>query len=272
MRHLKTKLAMSLFLLMPSMSWALPSDREQPINIEADHAQMDDQRGVTQYKGRAILTQGTLRIEGDVITFFYDAERNLEKAIAEGNRAYYEQVHKEGETPVKAKALQMEYHTAKQMVYLIGNGHLWQNNDEITGNYIEYDIERDLAIANARTVVIGDTEQPSTGRVHITIQPPGREPESTVPSSAPPPTEPDPAPLVPAPEQSSEQSYPTGITQTTLNVRTGPGTQYNRIATLSPNTQVVIITRQGEWLQVRGIASEQVVIGWVSSRYVDSQN
>ncbi|EMR13713.1 LptA-like protein [Methylophaga lonarensis MPL] len=270
MRHLKTKLAISLMLLMPAMSWALPSDREQPINIEADHAQMDDQRGVTQYKGRAILTQGTLRIEGDVITFFYDAERNLEKAIAEGDLAYYEQVHKEGETPVKAKALQMEYHAGKQMIYLIGKGHVWQNNDEFTGNYIEYDIERDLVIANARPVVIGDTEQPSTGRVHITIQPPGRKPSTTAPTTAP--TTPAPAPLVPAPEQSGEQSYPTGTTNTTLNVRTGPGTQYNRIAAFAPNTQVVIITRQGDWLQVRGIANEQVVIGWVSSRYIDAQN
>lgn len=272
MRHLKTKLAISLLLLMPSISWALPSDREQPINIEADHAQMDDQRGVTQYKGRAILTQGTLRIEGDVITFFYDAERNLEKAIAEGNRAYYEQVHKEGETPVRAKALQLEYDTTKQMVYLLGNGHLWQDNDEITGNYIEYDIERDLAIANARPVVIGDTEQVSSGRVHVTIQPPGRKPEGSAPSSTATPAAPEPAPLVPAPDQSSEHNYPTGTTQTTLNVRTGPGTQYNRIAAFAPNTQVVIITRQGEWMQVRGIASEQVVIGWVSSRYVDIQN
>lgn len=68
MRHLLINLLWGITLI-PAIALALPSDREQPINIEADHAQLDDETGVTQYKGDAILTQGTLRIEGDVITF-----------------------------------------------------------------------------------------------------------------------------------------------------------------------------------------------------------
>ena len=42
--HLLTKL-LTVCLMLPAISWALPSDREKPINIEADHAQMDDQEG-----------------------------------------------------------------------------------------------------------------------------------------------------------------------------------------------------------------------------------
>ena len=81
MRLLQTSL---LLFWLPISAWALPSDRDQPINIEADHAQMDDASGVAQYKGDAILTQGTLRIEGDVITFYYDENKQLKKAVAEG--------------------------------------------------------------------------------------------------------------------------------------------------------------------------------------------
>ena len=139
MRHLQTKLLILLIAFMPSLSWALPSDRDKPIEIEADHAQMDDSEGITQYKGKAILTQGTLRIEGDIITFYYDENKQLSKAVAQGNLATYKQVQKLGEVPVRARALQMEYHAKSQKIYLLGKGHVWQAGDEFTGNKIEYD-------------------------------------------------------------------------------------------------------------------------------------
>ena len=93
MHHLPSKLLIGLLLLLPTLTWALPSDRQKPINIEADHAQMDDKIGVTQYKGRAVLTQGTLRIEGDIITFYYDADKQLKKAVAQGKPAKYQQFY-----------------------------------------------------------------------------------------------------------------------------------------------------------------------------------
>jgi len=56
MHHLSSKLLIGLLLLLPTLTWALPSDRQKPINIEADHAQMDDKIGVTH-----IFTDGDLR-------------------------------------------------------------------------------------------------------------------------------------------------------------------------------------------------------------------
>lgn len=170
------KLTKFLFItlgLIPALAMALPSDREQPINIEADHAQLDDERGVTQYKGNAILTQGTLRITGEIITFYYDENQQITKAIAEGNLAKYQQIHKPGEDPVKARALQMEYHAKAQKIYLLGKGHVWKEGDEFSGNRIEYDITKNVVHANSSPVQIGDKTQQSTGRVHIIIQPPG---------------------------------------------------------------------------------------------------
>ncbi|AFI83630.1 lipopolysaccharide transport periplasmic protein LptA [Methylophaga nitratireducenticrescens] len=264
MRHLLINLLWGITII-PSIALALPSDREQPINIEADHAQLDDETGVTQYKGDAILTQGTLRIEGDVITFFYDENRELEKAIAEGNLATYEQVHKEGDKPVKAKALQMEYHASKQRIFLVGQGYVWQSGDEFRGNHIEYDIDRNIVIANSRPVEV-DGQQQSSGRVHITIQPPEQR-EKKNRTSAKPEVE-TPPPSTEAPEQQSDLSYPTAVTQTTLNVRTGPGTQYERLGAFVENTEVIVLTRQPEWVQVRGMIGDKAIIGWVSARYL----
>ena len=63
-------------------------------------------------------------------------------------------------------------------------------------------------------------------------------------------------------------SYPTAVTQTTLNVRTGPGTQYERLGAFVENTEVIVLTRQPEWVQVRGMSGDKAIIGWVSARYL----
>jgi len=265
---LQTKLITVLLLVLPSLAWALPSDREQPINIEADHAQLDDREGVTQYKGDAILTQGTLRIEGDIITFYYDENKQIEKMVAQGKLATYKQVHKPGEAPVRAKALQMEYFAGRQKIYLTGEGHIWQSGDEFTGNRIEYDIERNVVTANSAPVSVGGEKQ-EKGRVHIIIQPPGNKKKTT-------PEQPK-ADKKPVPETETNvaestaadnKSYPTALTTTALNVRSGPGTHYLKLGTFASSEEVIVLTRQTDWSQVRGMINGDIVIGWVNSRYL----
>ena len=264
-------------MLVPALAWGLPSDRQKPISIEADHAQMDDREGVTQYKGDAILTQGTLRITGDIITFFYDENKQLTKAVAEGKRATYEQVHKPGDNPVRAKALKMEYFADRQEIYLTGDGYVWQNGDEFTGNYIEYDIARNVVSANSNPVTVDGQEQ-KKGRVHIIIQPQNtREPSKSEASEA---EEPQGTNTPEASTQDNQpadteatatpqpESYPTAITTSRLNVRSGPGTGYQRLGTFDQELEVIVLTRQSSWTQVRGVIEGEVVIGWVNSRYL----
>jgi lipopolysaccharide export system protein LptA len=273
MRRLPINIFATL-LLVPALAWGLPSDREKPISIEADHAQLDDREGVTQYKGDAILTQGTLRIDGDIITFFYDANKQLTKAVAEGKRAKYQQVHKPGENPVKAQALRMEYYADRQKIYLIGNGHIWQNGDEFTGDYIEYDIARNVVSATSKPVTV-DGEPQKKGRVHIIIQPQTtRKPDSSSekPAEQVKPKTDDEAGKSEESSSSNTSSepkaYPTALTTTTLNVRTGPGTQYQKLGAFPQDSEVIVLTRQPDWVQVRGTVNGEVVIGWVNSRYL----
>ena len=267
MLRLVNKLLFISLITLPLYVSALSSDREQPIEIEADHAQLDDEQGITQYKGKAILTQGTLRIEGDIITFYYDDDKQLTKAVAQGKRATYEQIQKAGEAPIRAKAYTMEYHAKAQKIYLLGKGHVWQNGSEFSGERIEYDIDKNIVNASGRT---NYTEQPKKGeRIHIIIQPPGRskKPSTTIVK---------PKPIVSAaptstdatkPEQ-KDDSYPTAMTTTNLNVRTGPGTQYDKLGVLYSGSELFILSEQKDWVQVRGIINGQVVIGWVNRRYI----
>lgn len=262
-----SKLLFILLISIPLYTWALPSDRDLPIEIEADHAQLDDEQGITQYKGKAILTQGTLRIEGDIITFYYDDDKQLTKAVAQGKRATYQQIQKAGEAPIRAKAYTMEYHAKAQKIYLIGKAHVWQTGSEFSGERIEYDIERNIVNASGRTK---HTEQPKKGeRIHIIIQPPGRskKPSTTVVKPKPV-ASPASTPTDPKKSEAKDDGYPTAITTTNLNVRTGPGTQYDKLGVLYSGSEIFILTEQKEWLQVRAVINDQVVIGWVNRRYI----
>ncbi|MBL1320024.1 MAG: lipopolysaccharide transport periplasmic protein LptA [Methylophaga sp.] len=270
MLRLVSKLFFILLVSLPFYTWAIPGDRDQPIEIEADHAQLDDEQGITQYKGKAILTQGTLRIEGDIITFYYDDDKQLTKAVAQGKRASYEQVQKVGEMPIRAKAYTMEYHAKAQKIYLIGKAHVWQTGSEFSGERIEYDIERNIVNASGRT---NHTEQAKKGeRIHIIIQPPGRskKPSSTV-------VKPKPATSSTSEPADTDElkprddSYPTAVTTTNLNVRTGPGTQYEKLGVLYSGSELFILTEQKDWVQIRGVINDQIVIGWVSRRYLQQQ-
>ena len=46
---------------------ALSSDKDQPIEIEADHAKLDDIQRVAVYQGDVVITQGSIRLNGDIL-------------------------------------------------------------------------------------------------------------------------------------------------------------------------------------------------------------
>ena len=65
---------------------ALDSDRDQPIQIEADIAVRDESAGETRYEGNVILTQGSLRITADRISIKHDSAA-ADKIVAIGQPA-----------------------------------------------------------------------------------------------------------------------------------------------------------------------------------------
>ena len=269
MHQLHIKLLSLFLVLLPALTWALPSDRDQPIDIEADHAQLDDTQGITQYKGNAILTQGSLRIEGDIITFYYDDDKQLIKAVADGNLAKYQQVQTKGKDPIKARAFKMEYFTNSQKINLLGQAHVLNNGDEFSGERINYDINKNIVSVGSLPQKKGSKPTKSSGRVHIIIQPPNRKgakastttkiikPTSTTPTA------------VSGTSFEEGKVYSSATTRSNLNVRTGPGVSYKKIGTFSRGSTLTVLTEQKEWLQVRGTVKNQPVIGWVINRYID---
>ena len=71
-----------------SMALALPSDREQPIRVQADSAELDDKQGVAVYRGDVVVTQGSTKLTGNTVYFVTQNRVVLidqAKVIQEGN-------------------------------------------------------------------------------------------------------------------------------------------------------------------------------------------
>ena len=277
MLHRSSRFLFSLVALLPTIAWTLPSDSSKPINIEADHAQLNDSSGITRYKGNAVLTQGTLRIEGDVITFHYNGQKQLTKIVAQGDLARYQQLQNLGEEPVNARALKMEYHAEAEKIYLFGRGQISQSADEFNGNRIEYDIKRNIVNAYAKPAVNVHKKGEAEEQVHIIIDPnaqransrPKEEPAKTKQKQLTSQTK----VIRSLKENNAENTfYPMAHTLTKLNIRSGPGEQYPKLATFENNRELVVLTQQNEWVQVRGKSNQQVVIGWVHGSFVSTTN
>lgn len=173
-------------LLMPLPVLALSTDQEQPINIEADTADLDDNTGTSIYRGNVIVTQGSIRLTGDVVTVF-SPQHTLEKVKAEGNPATFKQRPDAKDQDMRARSLQMEYFVDTEKLILLKKANLWQEGDEISGNRIDYDIKADLGRATK-----GENE-----RVRVILQP---KPETGGAASA--------QPAAPAASPSATQTSP----------------------------------------------------------------
>ncbi|MBO9484429.1 lipopolysaccharide transport periplasmic protein LptA [Salinisphaera sp. G21_0] len=153
-------------LFVPFMAMALPADRQQPIQIDSDTADIDNKKGVSVYRGDVVMTQGTTRITGDVITI-YTRDRELTRVIARGNkaRAYYEELQPGEQGIVQAWGNTIRYDVDSDQIELIKNAQLSQKGDTFTGEKIDYNLT--LQTVNAK----GTPNQGDNGRVQMVIQP-----------------------------------------------------------------------------------------------------
>lgn len=139
-RNLLNSLLLSVGLTAHSAAAALSSDKDQPIEIEADSAELDDKQGVTVYRGGVVVTQGSMRITGDIMTVHYTENQELDHVIVEGRPAHYRQLPDHSKIHDEAWAKRMEYYAKQGLVVLIDDAKVKQENvPSMTAERIEYD-------------------------------------------------------------------------------------------------------------------------------------
>ncbi|MGH8352874.1 MAG: lipopolysaccharide transport periplasmic protein LptA [Pseudomonas sp.] len=162
-------LLLSLSAALGSASaWALPSDREQPIRVQADTAELDDKQGVAVYRGDVVITQGTLKITGDTVTITQDKNGDIEVFTSVGKPAYYEQKPAVDKQIVKAYGLTIQYFAANEQIVLVDQAKVIQEGNTFEGEKIVYDTQRQIVNAGRATGATVTTPRP---RIDMVIQP-----------------------------------------------------------------------------------------------------
>ncbi|PZW49623.1 lipopolysaccharide transport periplasmic protein LptA [Pseudomonas sp. URMO17WK12:I2] len=170
MRFVKTlPLLLSLSATLGSVSaWALPSDRDQPIRVQADSAELDDKQGVAVYRGDVVITQGTMKITGDTVTITQNAQGEVDVFTSVGKPAYYEQKPAVDKQIVKAYGLTIQYFAANERIVLIDQAKVVQEGNTFEGEKIVYDTRRQIVNAGRATGTNVSSPRP---RIDMVIQP-----------------------------------------------------------------------------------------------------
>jgi lipopolysaccharide export system protein LptA len=159
---------LALCLAVAGPAHAERTDRDKPLNIEADRMMADDQKQTAVFEGRVVLTQGTFVLRADRLTVRQDAE-GFQTGTATGNPATFRQKRDGVDEWIDGEALRIEYDGKSERVELFERARVSRDKDEVRGNYISYDSRGEVF----RVQPSKDATAPSgrDGRVRAVIQP-----------------------------------------------------------------------------------------------------
>jgi len=152
---------------------ALSTDTSQPVEIEADFAEMDDVEGRTTYVGNVIVTQGSIRMTGEKMRANFDENRQLTEVFLDGAPAYFKQTPDGGKEDIEGEGAQIQYLAKKNQLILIKDARLTQGARLFTGYRINYDTKNSVITGRgtpqSETPASGGERKP--GRIKVIIPP-----------------------------------------------------------------------------------------------------
>jgi lipopolysaccharide export system protein LptA len=155
-------------LLLPLQALALSTDKDQPMNIEADRVDIDDEKGVSIFRGNVVITRGSILIKGDMVRVYRDKAKGIDKVHSTGNPAHFQQRPDGKADDVIAEGQLLFYDAVKEILIIRHQGKIIQGGDIFRGEHIAYDSKRDLVKAR------GSKSNGANGkkdRVQMTLQP-----------------------------------------------------------------------------------------------------
>lgn len=172
--NLLSKLTLLALVTTPLTALSLPDDWQQAMTILSDTAEIDRRAGTVIYEGNVILTQGTLKIQAERLLVLRDGD-SLEKAVAEGSPALYEQQIEAGKPVTTAHGNRIDYYTVERRITLRGDAELQQDGNLFSGDQITYDMASETVKASGNQAIsdsVDNSETTPDGRIKVVIQPP----------------------------------------------------------------------------------------------------
>ena len=150
-----------LLLLLPGQLWALATDGEQPIEVEADELEVRDQEKISIYLGNVVLVQGSLEINADRVVIHLNEANELILMEMTGTPATFRQLD-DDQQEILGEALQIDYTQSESLLELRDSARVSQAGDVI---------ESDLIRINTETSSLQAGSAESDQRVKMLIQP-----------------------------------------------------------------------------------------------------
>ena len=173
-----------VLILTAVLAWptyAERTDRDKPVNIEADRMTADDAKQTAVFEGRVLLTQGTFALRADKLLVRQDKE-GFQHGTAEGRPATFRQKRDGADEWIDGEARRIEYDGKAERVELFGDARVSRDKDEVRGNYISYDTRAEVFRVQGAKEIQSSTSREA--RVRAVIQPKKKE-ESGVTRASP---------------------------------------------------------------------------------------
>ena len=153
-------MAAILLLAMPGPLLALKTDRQQPLEVNADSTDGSLGDGIATLKGNVEIRQGTMLIRSDIAEV-EKVDGRVRKFELNGSPVHLQQEIEE-EGLVTAEAKKVEYIVATGIVTLTGEADVIHPQYHISGEVLEYDMNTQHFQGSG-----GD----SNGRIRIRLEP-----------------------------------------------------------------------------------------------------
>ncbi|WP_373746607.1 lipopolysaccharide transport periplasmic protein LptA [Neisseria dentiae] len=162
----KAALLAALTAVSATPALALESDRQQPIQIEADQGSLDQANQVTTFSGNVIIKQGTLNISAGSVRVSRNS-KGEQQMNASGSPVRFSQTLDGGKGTVKGQANNIDYSSATNIVKLIGNAKVERGGDLAEGAVITYNTRTEVYTVQGSKASGGKSGK----RVTVVIQP-----------------------------------------------------------------------------------------------------
>lgn len=157
-----------LLVLITNICFALPNDRLQIMQFQANYADINQQSQRGVYIGNVQFDQGTTHIRAARALTEGNAKNQLTKAVIKGNnetQAHYWTLTATDKPPLHAYANIIYYYPARHTIELIGNARVIQGDDSFSAPKICYDTLHQHVISknnsnNRTTIIIHPGKQP----------------------------------------------------------------------------------------------------------------
>lgn len=118
---------------------AVKSDRDQPMDIQADALETRIDEGRATLTGNVLITQGTMRVSAARAVVSQDERQRVKRAVLEGQPATLGQDLDDGGR-LDARARVIDYDVASGIVVLTGAVEIDQPRGSLRGERVTYDL------------------------------------------------------------------------------------------------------------------------------------